>query len=96
MNILAKILSVIIAILLLTTYWFINSSYFGMTELDYLTKRIKFGRLEYHKIIDIKVEDIEVHNRQKIFTINFKNEQIFAGDMEHFLIFAQGRASILD
>ncbi len=83
--------------LLITTiflYFLITSDLYGMTELDHLDDRIRFGRLEYFKKANFTVGKIEIHNREKIFTVNFDGEQVFVGEMEHFLILLQARGLI--
>lgn len=37
---------------------------------------------------------MEIHNREKIFTINFDGEPVFVGEMEHFLVLTQSKGNI--
>jgi len=52
-----------IVCLLIGLYIFTNSGYYRMTELDHLDDRIRFGRLEFHKKVNLTVGKIEIHNR---------------------------------
>lgn len=52
-------------------YFLVNSDFYSMTELDHLDDRIRFGRLEFFKKANITVGKIEIHNREKIFAVNF-------------------------
>ncbi len=50
-------------IISVSLYFLINSDLYGMTELDHLDDRIRFGRLEFFKKANLTVGKIEIHNR---------------------------------
>jgi len=53
---------------------FTGTQYYCMQEIEHLNDRIRFGRLEFHKKISVTLGNIEVHNREKIFTISFSGD----------------------